>query len=66
MERLLLITMAWTFIVGGSMYLAVLLERTLHYRKMARLEDNFRRMKLNSRRPVGVAEEREEGLRRSA
>ena len=48
MERLLLITMAWTFIVGGAIYLAVLLEHLLHHRKMARIEDNYRRMKLHA------------------
>ncbi len=66
MERLLLITLAWTFIVGGAMFLAVLLERTLHQRKMARLEENFRRMKMGARRPVGTPVEEVKRFRRSA
>ncbi len=66
MERLLLIAMAWIFIVGGAIFLAVLLEHTLHHRKMARLEDNFRRMKMSSPTSVGTPTEKVERLRRSA
>lgn len=66
MERLLLIAMAWTFIVGGAIFLAVLLEHALHHRKMARLEDNFRRMKIGSPRPMGLQAKKVERQRRSA
>lgn len=66
MERLLVIAMAWIFIVGGAVFLAVLIERVLHQRKMARLQENFTRMKLGVSAQVGLSPNEGEKLRRSA
>lgn len=66
MEKILLITMGWLFVVVGAVVLGVLLENTLHRRKSKRQDENFARMKFDSSEKLEGFEEGEPEIRRSA
>lgn len=66
MERILLIAMGWLFVVGGAIFLGVLLEHVLHRRKMARLDSNFTKMNFDSFAEDQKSSDKERQLRRSA
>ncbi len=66
MERILLIAMGWFFVVGGAIVLGILLELTLHRRKMKRLEENFSRMDFDAIEESRILEEEKKAFRRSA
>ena len=66
MEKMLLITMGWLFVVGGAIVLRILLELTSHRRKSKRLDENFSRMGFDVLEESGASEEEEREFRRSA
>ncbi len=66
MERILLIALGWLFIVGGAIFLGVLVEHVLHSRKMARLDSNLDRMNVDSFVDDQESSDKERQLRRSA
>ena len=66
MERILLIAIGWLFIVGGAIFLGVLVEHVLHNRKMARLDSNFIRMNFDSLADDQESSHKKRQLRRSA
>lgn len=66
MENMLLIILGWLFVLGGAIVLGVLLELTIHRRKSKRLDENFARMKFDSKEKAQGPKEEERKLRRSA
>ena len=66
MEKMLLITMGWLFVVGGAIVLGILLELTIHRRKSKRLDESFSRMGFDVPEESGTSEEEEREFRRSA
>lgn len=66
MEKILLITMGWLFVVGGAIVLGILLELAIHQRKSRRLDENFSRMGFDSPEESRASEEEEREIRRSA
>ena len=66
MEKILLITMGWLFVVGGAIVLGALLEHTIHQRKSKRHDENFARMKCDSPEKAQGFKEEEREFRRSA
>ena len=66
MEKILLITMGWLFVVGGAIVLGILLELAIHQRKSKRLDENFSRMSFDSPEESRASEEDEREIRRSA
>ena len=65
MEKIVLITMGWLFVVGGAIVLGVLLEHTLHRRKSKWQDENFARVKFDSSERLEGLEEGEREFRRS-
>ncbi|MDK1020470.1 MAG: hypothetical protein QGD90_02390 [Candidatus Hydrogenedentes bacterium] len=66
MERIVLIAMGWLFVVGGAIFLGILVEHLLHRRKMARLDINFDRMNFDSSAADHASSDKARQLRRSA
>lgn len=66
MEKMLLITMGWLFVVGGAIVLGILLELTIHRHKSKRLDENFSGMGFDVPEESGASEEEEREFRRSA
>ncbi len=66
MEKILLITMGWLFVVGGAIVLGALLEYVLHQRKSKRLDANFDSIKSESPQDPQGLKEAEREFRRSA
>jgi len=66
MEKILLITMGWLFVVGGAIVLGILLELAIHQRRSRRLDENFSRMGFDSTEESRASDEEEREIRRSA
>lgn len=66
MEKLLLITMGWLFVVGGAIVLGILLELAIHRRALKRLEENSSWMDFDLPEESRDLEEEERDIRRSA
>lgn len=66
MDRILLITTGWLLIVGGAIFLGILLEHVLHNRKIARLESNFDGMNFEPAAEGQKPSTKNRRLRRSA